>query len=338
MNILSKRLYTAISNPNIKSIRKTSGFHPSAASIKLPSGEVLGACMRDSYYRMTEVGGTNQGPPDYTISANLGDKMHQYIDEILDKFGYSMGIQKIESEHSFFDEDLNLSGRSDIIAWDHINQEIIGIEVKSVGEYKASKVLEVPDHTHIMQSMLYLDFYSKKIPDGMHRPNKWYIWYISRTEGYAIKSRKHGSPFQMLWDYYITLHNDHVVVHTSAGSYSYPELTVSGIKDRYNQLKLHLENNIAPPRDYQIQYSEEKIADLYKRDKLTRKADKEKVEKWLAKGAKEGKLKIELGDIECSFCSFKDHCWDQKAIEQPTYFSFPKEQEKVDESYKKDIL
>jgi hypothetical protein len=92
-----------------------------------------------------------------------------------------------------------------------------------------------------------------------------------------------------------------------------PHLNVSKIHDRYKMLALFLANKTLPPRDYDISYSEEKITTLHKLGKLTRKADKELVDKWLKKGAKEGTLKLEMGDFECKMCTYRDKCWDKES-------------------------
>lgn len=328
MNILSKRFYSALSNPATKVIKKSVTFHPSSASIVVPAQEggnkVIGSCLRESYYRMTEIMTSNTTVPDYIVSANIGDKLHDYLNEVINDHGFIMGLQKIDSEHSFLDEDLNLSGRSDLIVWDHFNNEMVGIEIKSVGEFKSGKVIERPDPVHVMQCMLYLDHYRTTIPELMHRPTKWYIWYISRSEGWSTKGKKHLSPLQMLWDFYITLDDNGIPsIHTSSGNERWEHFSVEKIKDRYRQLRNNLDNGILPDRDFQIEYSEEKIVGLYKTDQLTRKTDKEKVEKWLAKGAKEGKLGISMGDFECSFCAWKDHCWYNTPLTSQNKFNLP---------------
>lgn len=313
MNNLSKRLKESIINPPFTSIRKVTSFYPSSVSVEVeqPWGkEVIGSCLKQQYYRMVAEPSSNVGNPDYMISAALGDKVSGLLIEFLDKYGFQMGVQKVAEEQSFFDPRINLSGRVDIIIWDYENNELAGIEVKSVGSYKASKTIEFPAEEHIMQAAMYLDYYRTFILDDKIVPKKWYIWYFSRTENYSIKTKKHNSPLEMIWDFSVTLDPDgNPVVHSSTSSKVFKHLNIAKIHERFNRLSNYIEEGIEPPRDFDIEYSEEKITTLYKLDQLTRKADKEKIEKWLNKGAQEGKLKLQMGDFECQLCSWRDKCW-----------------------------
>lgn len=312
MNILSKRLYKALESPATTTIKPIKSYHPSSASIKLPdTGEVIGSCLRQQYYRMVEPIISNSQPVDYKIAAIMGDQLHEMIANFISTYGFAMKLQLIDVEHSFFYEDFNLSGRCDIIAWDHDKQEPIGIEIKTVGEYKASMCIERPAPEHVMQAMIYLHVYNKLIPVEMVRPKKWYVWYLARNDSWSLKSKKHGSPFSVLWDFYVTL--DHgtgiPTVYTPVGKEEWSNYNINSVLARYKDLDYYIQNTIVPPRDYEIQYSEDKIVGLHKQGKLTRKVDKEKIDKWLDKGAKKDKLKLEMGDKECDLCNWKDKCW-----------------------------
>lgn len=313
MNELSRRLHKAIEDPTINAVRSSSKvFHPSSASIKLDSGQVIGTCLRQQYYRITESFITNKGQTDHKFSAMIGDQLHEFVVNLIKNNGYIMDLQFIAAEDSFYDPDNNIGGRIDIIAWDTKAKEVIGIDTKTVAEYKAGICISAPAPEHIMQCMIYLYVYNKQIPENMPKIKKWYIWYISRTENYAIKSKKHGSPLAMAWDCYITLDDidGSVFVHTNDGIYHYKEYTIDKVLKRYKDLSFYLESNIIPPRDYELTFSEEKILGMYKTGTLTRKADIEKVEKWVKKGAISGNLGIEMGDGECGFCPYKDLCWN----------------------------
>jgi hypothetical protein len=314
MNDLSKRLRKALSIPIIASSRRSQYFHPSSASTEYDKDGmhvVEGSCLREQYYRIANVESTSPSEPDYIFSALMGDKVSELIVELIDTHGFRMGLQRLAVEHSFYDERINVSGRSDLIFWDHNSSEVVGIEIKSVGMYKADQTLDNPDPSHIMQSVLYLDYYKNFIPPNQKSPKAWYIWYVARTENWNIKGKKHGSPMTMLWDYKITLDSSGVpTVEGAYGSKVFPQYSVASIHARYNKLEGYVEKNEIPPRDYDLQYSEEKLAALHKLNKLTRKMDKEKVEKWIAKGAPEGKLNLDLGDFACRLCSYKNECWN----------------------------
>lgn len=312
MNNLSIRLKAALAAPSFEGTRKSVFFHPSAASVELEDAtgrKVIGSCHREQYYRLTEEPVTGVSEIDYQISAMLGDKVSELIVELLDTHGFKMGLQRLAVEHSFYDPRVNVSGRCDIIAWDFINNEPVGLEIKSVGEYKATKTMDMPADEHIMQTVLYLDYYKTYMPKDNAIPTKWYIWYFSRTENYSIKAKKHGSPLTMLWDYYITLDDEGVpTVHSHGHKTRMPHLSVANIHARYNTLASYLAQKILPPRDYELRYSEEKLTTLSEAG-LLRKADTEAIGKWLKKGAPKGKLKLDIGDFSCKLCPWKEECW-----------------------------
>ncbi len=328
MNILTTRLHKALENPATKATRLAGAFHPSSASIKtVVNGEerVIGSCLRQQWYKMKEPKVSNVGVIDYTISANIGDKLHELVVDYINNYGYIMGLQKIESEHPIFLPEENISGRCDLLVWDHVNNEVVGIEVKSVGEYKCNVCMERPAPEHIMQSMIYLYAYNKEIPLHMVRPKKWYIWYVARTENWSIKAKKHQSPLQMIWDYYITLDSVGVpTVYTPSGVERWEHYNISKILERYKLLATHIKNDEIPPRDFKISYSEEDIMTAYKAGRVTRKADIERITKWEAKGCLPNKLKLEMGDAECSFCQWKDHCWNNGSnLKDIAKYNFP---------------
>ncbi len=325
MNILSKRLRQSLLSPSFSSTKKSQFFHPSSVSVETDKNgyhQVIGACLREQYYRITNTAVTNSIEPDYMISAMLGDKASALIVELIDTHGFKMGLQRLAVELSFYDPRINVSGRTDIMAWDYLLNEPVGIEIKSVGKYKADLCIDKPDDCHVMQSMLYLDYYRTYMPPEQKCPNKWYIWYISRSESWAVKGKKHGSDMTMLWDFYITMDEEGIpTVHTATNAIRRPDLKLSNIHDRYLKLATALSNNTIPNRDYDYQYSEEKLAQMFKLDLLTRKIDKEKIEKWIKKGAPEGKLNLDMGDFECRNCAYRDECWGLKSNNTPMQFS-----------------
>lgn len=333
MNYLSDKLSKAMGDHVLPSAKKYSSLSPSAASVVVTEADgttrVVGACHRQQYYRITGVpqDKNTEVNIDWNLSALIGDKLQDLIEELLDQYGFQMGIQKLTSEHSFFDPKMRLSGRTDIIAWDYTSNEPIGIEVKSIGEYKAKTAISEPIDEHVLQSVVYLDYYNKNIPADQKKIKRWYIWYISRTENWSIKSKTHNSNFAMLWDFCITLDSKGVpLVHGSNFNQRWKDFSIENIYKRYNLLKAHIDTDVVPPRDYELVYSEEKITGLHKADKLTRKTDRDVVDKWLAKGAPIGKLKVSMGDIECRFCEYSDLCWQGIKNTTPRTFSnFPKE-------------
>lgn len=316
MNYLSNKLAKALLSPSFTNNRKTSSLTPSSAStiVKDSKGNsrVVGACLRQQYYRIKDfVPDEGDKNIDWTLSALMGEKMHDLLVDLIDVFGFEMGLQKLTREHSIYDTVIKLSGRCDLIVWDHTNKEPVGIEIKSIGEYKAKKAVEQPIDEHVLQSVVYLDFYNRNIPEGQKKITKWYIWYVSRTENWTIKSKSHNSDFTMLWDYCIELDNGVPIITLTDGSKQrWTDYSIENIYKRYNDLHTYLSANSLPPRDYEILYSEEKITGMYQNGLISKKGDSEVIDKWLKKGAPPGKLKITMGDSECSFCEYQKLCWE----------------------------
>jgi hypothetical protein len=316
MNYLSNKLAKALLSPSFANNRKTSSLTPSSAStiVKDSKGNsrVVGACLRQQYYRIKDfVPDEGDKNIDWTLSALMGEKMHDLLVDLIDVFGFEMGLQKLTREHSIYDTVIKLSGRCDLIVWDHNNKEPVGIEIKSIGEYKAKKAVEQPIDEHVLQSVVYLDFYNRNIPEGQKKITKWYIWYVSRTENWTIKSKSHNSDFTMLWDYCIELDNGVPIITLTDGSKQrWTDYSIENIYKRYNDLHTYLGTNSLPPRDYEILYSEEKITGMYQNGLISKKGDSEVIDKWLKKGAPPGKLKITMGDSECSFCEYQKLCWE----------------------------
>lgn len=315
--------------PTLPNIRKISGMSPSSASIKIEDElgpRVIGTCLRQQFYKQK---GCLEDKAldvnvDWILAAVMGDKMHEFLVELIDHFGYSMGIQRLAKEHSIYNEKLDIKGRCDLIAWDYNNKEPIGIEIKSIGEFKAKKAMEQPVEEHVLQSIVYLNHYNNYIPWDQKKITKWYLWYICRTENWSIKSKLHQSEFTNLWDFCIELDNGVPIIRTPTGNQKWNHFSVEKIYDRYKELQVALETNSIPPRDYQIRYSEEKILGMHKLGRIVKKADIETIEKWEKKGAIPGKLKVDMGDFECAVCDFRDRCWIGKVNQDPPTFSnFP---------------
>lgn len=335
MNYLSNKLATVLGSPVLPSNRRSTSLTPSSASIEVSDGmggtKVVGACHRQQYYKLKGIPHDEslQKNVDWILAAMMGEKMHELLVYLVDVYGFSMGLHKLSAEHSFYIEEKNISGRTDLIVWDYNADEPIGIEIKSIGEFKAKKAMEQPVEEHVLQSIVYLDHYNKSIPADQKKIKRWYIWYISRTENWSIKAKDHGSPFAMLWDYCVSLEDGIPLITGSNFSQRWTDYSIDKIYERYNKLATAVATNTVPLRDYEVVYSEEKITGLYKKERLTKKGDIEAVEKWLKKGAEPGKLKISMGDSECMFCEYKELCWEGTENTNKKLFSYlPKKEAK----------
>jgi len=99
--------------------------------------------------------------------------------------------------------------------------------------------------------------------------------------------------------------------------------SVNDILDGYSYIQRAVDSGVVPPRDFEILYSEEKLADLYAKDLLP-KTDKEQYEAVLARRVQNTELQaegkkpkkelkqVERGDWQCNWCSFKTLCYDKE--------------------------
>lgn len=319
--------------PLIRSNRLSTANYPSGASIKVNRGGqnlVYGGCLRAEYYRKTGEPREGDINPDWEISARLGEKYQELLEELFDEYSIRMGLQKIAIEYPFYADETNLSGRTDMLYWDIAKQEIIGVEVKSVGDWKAGKTMLKPAEEHVMQAMLYLDWFRQKLEDNSQIPG-WYIVYMARSESWNLKKREHGSPFTGIWDFFITLDsNDCPVIHGANTTETWEDFPLAEIVKRFDQSTEYFENKILPDRDYDLVYTEEKIASLYKLGMVPLKKDQTKIEKWLKNGAVPGDLDLEMGDFECKACPYQSKCWGTESLGSNKTLDLPPKCKKVE--------
>lgn len=182
------------------------------------------------------------------------------------------------------------------------DKNIVGIEVKSISGYKGPRQVfgvkslrsnnwiqkPEPKSDHLLQAILYYMYYVVMLKKYKY----WKLAYINREDG----SR---SEFDL--DLVEEHFEDDKILHrvyVNGQPYKYA-LYAEHILQRYQELHNYLEEEKLPPRDYELLYSQDKIAILAKR-KLLSKKDQELFDK--------GK-KIKKGDWNCSYCPFKNICY-----------------------------
>ena len=76
-------------------------------------------------------------------------------------------------------------------------------------------------------------------------------------------------------------------------------LSIPRCVSRFKELDSMLEDNTLPKRDFQLKYSKEKLETLSDSRRL-RKKQAEEFDK---------NKDLDMGDWQCSYCSYKDYCW-----------------------------
>ena len=182
------------------------------------------------------------------------------------------------------------------------SSNIVGIEIKSISGYKGPRQvfgvkskkghwisLPEPKPEHLLQSILYHMYFCILKKEYKY----WKLAYINRENGERkefdidlVKEKVANGKY---------LHR----VYVDRQPYKYV-LYAEHILQRYQELHKHLELETLPERDFNLYYSQDKIALLAER-KLLAKQDMELFTK--------GK-KVKKGDWNCSYCPFKGICYE----------------------------
>lgn len=202
-------------------------------------------------------------------------------------------------------EELGLRGRVDLIIVDpstadhskHYRGDLIGVELKSVGTYKAQRVLAASapkyrpaevDLAHALQTGIY-DWYDKKT-DRLGGIRNWEVFYVSRDGGLTQGYMEYYDPDTDL--VYIDQKSTGIQIENSA-------------IPRLKKLRDCVDNDIKPDRDFEIAYDEERLKDMAAIEGMLTKTE--------AKIINEGKKpRFPIGDAPCKWCAFKEQCWNDE--------------------------
>jgi hypothetical protein len=317
---IASRLHKAYTEPIVHQSRGKSGFYPSQTSIKLDDGTVLGGCHRQIYYDWNNYEREGEANADWTLAAIMGEWYHTGITEELRAHPIETGITVLAEELPFFDKELFVSGRVDMLLLDNETNTIFGEDTKSVGEWVCKKTVHAPKWEHVLQCALYLWVFQNKTNPGDIPISHWSILYISRDENWDLKAYKHGSKLKQIWQFDLTFSDDkdpYVIIENERGEKTHHmNIRMSGIIKRFKTLKEKMSKDELPDRDYEAQYDDAKMVAMHKAGQLEFKKDQAVVDKWLKKGAT-GPLGLIMGDSACRFCPYTTQCYS-KNPETPT--------------------
>ena len=254
--------------------------HPSSASciIKNEYGEdtIVGRCLRDVYWQHRSIKATNPMTARGRRICAVGKMVEKFeVDQYKE-----MGIWR-GNNVKFINPAYNISGEADCIIWNAEAKKMHGVEIKSGYDYKfRSEVIGSPTrpgkpkYEHLLQTMFYVDYF--KIPFN--------IVYIDR--GNAARA-----------EYEITLNTDGTP--NIDGKKLNIGLSLPRCVARFKELESHLKDGTVPRRDFQLRYSKERVEELNNSRRL-RKKQSEEFDK---------NKDLDMGDWQCSYCSYKDYCW-----------------------------
>lgn len=291
-------------------------MYPSAAScrdINNPT-EIHGACMRQQWYRCA---GYSESDPSGEYSQYIfaaGNMWEEWLTEQCKQQGIWVTNSLKWSIPEYF-----LSGEVDIVIRDPETDEVIILESKTYsssnydakvelcGGRKRDKSIRIPTPKvqNVMQSALYLHYFSKPENGGVKRV---LLTYFDRACGGPENNREFWvslNPVTINNETKTYIHIDTVDIDGNSHSYDMPGVTMEGVFDRYMELinALRESKEAPPPPDYMHIYPKEKVLEYWSQDKIS----KTKYEKW-----ESNPNKYPIGDWQCSYCGYKTLCKMQK--------------------------
>jgi hypothetical protein len=268
-------------------------FRPSEASCRWidPQGEVriAGTCQRAVFFRATgTVPGGSHSPYTEWIFA-LG----KAVENILIEQWKQMGVWVANSVEFYWPE-YNIKGELDCIVHEPGTNRMIVCEVKSFYGYQASrdlmgntKVGAKPKTSQMLQTLVYLYRFQDMFPYAKM------IYYArdsaNRTE-FDISLVKEGE------------NQTRAAINGVIDTRFY----VENILARYREVEQDIALGNVPPPDYELSWDDEKVRHRYDMGEVA-KGTFEKWEKAKSKG-KEAEI---IGDWQCSYCQYKNVCYNQ---------------------------
>lgn len=211
----------------------------------------------------------------------------------------------------------NVSGKIDIVVQDEDGLYRI-VEAKSIYGFNATKILGtpserksgimgVPKPSYLMQLGLY----------------QW--WYANGKENFgdallvcgARDTGKYGE-FGITVEPNEQTSEDHIYYYQNdpyPGDKVDSKISIQNILRQYEYVQQCLDSGIIPDRDFDLFYSDEKIDTLYERNELTKSEIQryEKRKEQLEQNKTKINKQIEKGDWQCSYCSYKDVCYNKQS-------------------------
>jgi len=321
-----------------ESLGGKTGVNPTGASaiMKDERGEdkLVGKCLRQVWYSKKRVPRTNPANDNSQFIFMMGHMAEHGLHEAWGKAGVLLEanskIRKNIAKNPDTDDPIMLSGEVDaILRWSETKTgddgvprtvidptKAIGIEVKSKWGYGAKMVMNgtktstyqhgYPQIEHLMQTALYL--HMRKTWEEFHDVEIPYfvICYVARCNGL------HKSFRVELSDGY----DGRIIVKDMEGNILKPriekslewgvtarpmDLTIDMMRERYYEQMDNLKKDTAPPREFDLRYSDEKAERLFNMGDLSKTKYNEHGKKPLA----------EIGDWNCSYCDWKGVCYPQ---------------------------
>jgi hypothetical protein len=301
---LKAKVFDELRRRRTRSLVEKNTLWPSQASVVTRTGEVIGKCLRASFYEKTGETPTNPVDDNIVAMGYMGTKIEDGLIELCKNQG-------IWEANNIKWQAYGISGEVDIIIRvlntevTPPKEELYVVECKSCSGYYVNKELfgyyegagsnrtyikGKPKDKHLLQSILYAHVAKEKGFKGT------IIFYVSRDES-------------KMTEFLITVDDDgNVFINGELD----PRFKVQDIINRYQVLQAAIDSNELPDRDYKPEYSDEEVKSLYANKSISKTAHDNHINR-----------KNLYCDSECNYCDFKLKCLGQ--VVQSTSSSVHKE-------------
>jgi hypothetical protein len=297
------RIHNLLVNPYVKETRRGGARYPSSSSTTYINqyGEdtVVGTCLRRQWYASQDYEETGERNAEGTMKALAGNLWSQFLVDRIKEAGFWYG-----DETSFYNAELNVSGRVDVIVAEEGTRHPVGVEIKTVGTFVSKGVIKptaayplAPKEDHVLQTMIYLYHYRNAI-------KKWVLLYMDRN---TMEMAEHVVRLEEEDGYH------YPVISNEMGVKEWKHIRVEDIIRRWQELEIHIKNKTLPERDYELQYANSKIAAMYNTGRLT-KTDSKRIQRRVEAGEVDDNKPplLEKGDWQCRFCPFLQECYREE--------------------------
>lgn len=304
---------------------------PSGATA-IVNNELVGKCRRQNFFRYAKDNYNFSEKYDYLKNINTlikenfippsvysqwiwraGELYEQYCIDVAKESGVYIADQV-----SIYIPDFNVSGKIDLVVVNPDLNKYQIVEVKSIYGFNANSILGTdsqrrsgimgtPRESHLMQLGIYQS------------------WYGNTNENFGPAMLVYGSRDTGKYgEFLVTVEqseedNKHYIWYQPnapvAGSKVNSGITIESILLNYKNIQECIDNNIIPDRDYDLLYSEDKLAKLYSEGLLnkTETAQFEKRKLQIEEGKEKLVKQVEKGDWQCRLCEYKDVCYDSSS-------------------------
>ncbi len=293
---------------------------------------VLGKCRRANYFRyVNDMYNFSEDYADYeelvkeikscTSESDIylrwiwkqGEIYEQYCVDLAKESGVF-----ISGQTSIYVPKLNISGKIDLIVVNPDTHKFHIVEVKSVYGFNANKVLGSPGErkkggmgeprdSHLMQIGIYQWWYGNTndhFGEGL-------LVYGSRDTGRFAEYKITVETCEDSLDYiFYQPHSPYEGEKVNSG------ITIQSVCNNYKYVKELVEKRESPipDRDFELQYSDERLLKMYQRGELnkTETTQFEKRQAQIAEGKEKLNKQVEKGDWQCALCQYRLYCYTEE--------------------------